>query len=64
MVKYHLEVIKMNIREYKNREQLLFPPFIGDYLPSDHLAWVTDEVVELLDLSRLYKKISSEGDKG
>lgn len=51
----------MNVREYDNREQLLFPPCIGDYLPSDHLAWVIDEVVELLDLGNLYKKVSREG---
>lgn len=51
----------MNVREYDNRERLLFPPCIGDYLRSDHLAWGIDEVVELLDLNNLYKKGSSEG---
>lgn len=53
--------MSLNIRNYNNKEMLLFPASIGDYLPKDHLAWVIDEVVEQLDLSCLYKKIPSVG---
>lgn len=51
----------LNVRNYNNKEMLLFPASIGDYLPQDHLAWVIDEVVEQLDLQCLYKKIPSVG---
>ena len=53
--------MSLNVRNYSNKEMLLFPASIGDYLPKDHLAWVIDEVVEQLDLGRLYKKVSSVG---
>ena len=51
----------LNIRPYNNKEQLLFPPSIGDYLSKDHLANVIDEVVESIDLTPYYRKISSVG---
>lgn len=51
----------MNVRNYNNKDKLLFPAAIGDYLPKDHLAWIIDEVVEQLDLSCLYKKVPSVG---
>lgn len=51
----------MNVRNYNNKEMLLFPASIGDYLPKDHLAWVIDEVVNQLDLGCLYKKVPSVG---
>lgn len=53
--------MKLNIREYDNHQTLIFPPCIGDYLPWEHLAWIVDEVIEKLDLSCLFNKISSEG---
>jgi len=53
--------MSLNVRNYNNKEMLLFPASIGDYLPKDHLAWVIDEVVEQLDLGRLYKKVPSVG---
>ncbi|MGQ9846592.1 MAG: hypothetical protein ACUVQP_03695 [Bacteroidales bacterium] len=36
---------KLNIRPYNNKETLLFPPSIGDYLPKDDLAvlWVCNK---------------------
>ena len=40
---------------------LLFPASIGDYLSKDHLAWIVDEVVDELDLSCLYNKVSFVG---
>jgi hypothetical protein len=42
--------MSFNVRNYSNKEMLLFPARIGDYLPKDHLAWVIDEVVDQLDL--------------
>ncbi|MBU0710282.1 MAG: IS1182 family transposase [Candidatus Omnitrophica bacterium] len=53
--------MSLNVRNYNNKEMLLFPTSIGDYLSKDHLAWVIDDVVEQLDLSCLYKKVASVG---
>jgi len=53
--------MSLNVRNYNNKEMLLFPASIGDYLSKDHLAWVIDDVVEQLDLSCLYKKVASVG---
>lgn len=53
--------MSLNVRNYNNKEMLLFPASIGDYLPKDHLAWVIDEVVDQLDLRCLYAKIPSVG---
>lgn len=50
--------MSLNVRNYNNKDKLLFPASIGDYLPKDHLAWIIDEVVEQLDLGCLYKKVS------
>ena len=51
----------LNIRPYDNKEQLLFPPSIGDYLSKKHVAHVVDEAVEEIDLEPYYKKISPVG---
>ncbi len=51
----------LNVRGYNNKDALLFPAAIGDYLPKDHLSWVIDEVVEQLDLRSLYTKVPSVG---
>lgn len=51
----------LNIRPYNNKEYLLFPPFIGDYLPKEHLSHVIDEAVEEIDLTPYYRKISTVG---
>jgi transposase len=53
--------MSLNVRNYNNKELLLFPVCIGDYLSKDHLAWIIDDVVEQLDLTCLYKKVSSVG---
>ena len=53
--------MSLNVRNYNNKEMLLFPAAIGDYLSKDHFAWVIDDVVEQLDLSCLYRKVSSVG---
>lgn len=51
----------LNVRPYNNKELLLFPPSIGDYLREDDLAHVVDEAVEEIDLTPYYKKISEVG---
>ena len=51
----------MNIREHDNKQTLLFPPCIGDFLPEDDTVHIIDAIVDKLDLSCLYKKLSREG---
>lgn len=51
----------LNVRPYNNKQQLLFPPSIGDYLPKNHLVRVIDEVVEQIDLEPYYQKIPKVG---
>lgn len=53
--------MSLNVRNYNNKEMLLFPASIGDYLPKEHLAWIIDEVVDQLDLRCLYVKVPSVG---
>jgi len=53
--------MSLNVRNYNNKDKMLFPAAIGDYLSKDHLAWFIDDVVEQLDLNGLYKKVSSVG---
>ena len=53
--------MSLNVRDYNNKDKLLFPASIGDYLLKDHLAWFIYDVVEQLDLNRLYKKVPSVG---
>jgi len=53
--------MSLNVRNYNNKETLLFPASIGDYLSKDHLAWIIDDIVEGLDLNCLYRKISAVG---
>lgn len=51
----------LNVRPYNNKELLLFPPSVGDYLPKDHLAHVVDEAVDEIDLTPYYRKIAEVG---
>jgi transposase len=51
----------LNVRPYNNKELLLFPALIGDYLPLDHLSHIVDEAVDEIDLTSLYNKLSSVG---
>jgi len=53
--------MSLNVRTYNNKEMLLFPASIGDYLSKDHLAWIIDDVVDELDLSCFYNKLSAVG---
>jgi len=51
----------VNIRPYNNKELLLFPASIGDYLPKNDLAHVVDEAVDEIDLQPYYNKVSDVG---
>jgi transposase len=51
----------LNVKPYNNKQLLLFPPSIGDYLPEDDLAHVVDEAIDEIDLAPYYRKISPVG---
>lgn len=51
----------MNARDYDQNQNLLFPPHMRDVLPDDHQAVVINDIIETMDLSCLYKKLSKEG---
>lgn len=53
--------MSLNARTYNNKEMLLFPACIGNYLSKDHLAWIIDDVCDELDLRCLYNKVSAVG---
>lgn len=50
-----------NVRGYNNKQRLLLPPSIEDYLAKDDLAHVVDDVVERIDLSPYFEEISPVG---
>lgn len=56
-----MPINSLNIRPYNNKEPLLFPPLIGDFLPDDDLAHVVDEAVDEIDLTPYFEKISPVG---
>lgn len=51
----------MNVKNYYQDQGLLFPPHLRDCLPDDHQVVIINDVVETLNLSGLYRKVSSEG---
>jgi transposase len=51
----------MNTYPYCQEQKLLLPPSVKDLLPDGHLALLINDVVEILDLSCLYRKVPSEG---
>ena len=51
----------LNVRHYNNKETLLFPPSISDFLPKDDLAHVVDEAVEEIELTPYYRKLPQVG---
>jgi transposase len=53
--------VDLNVKPYSNKQLLLFPASIGDYLREDDLAHVVDEAVEEIDLVPYYQKISPIG---
>lgn len=50
-----------NLRPYNQDQMELFPPIVRSLIEDDHLCLVVNDVVKELDLSCLYKKVSSEG---
>jgi transposase len=51
----------VNVRDYHQNQSLAFPPHIRQFLPDDHPAVIINDIVNTMDLSRFFKKISSEG---
>jgi len=51
----------MNLYGYNQNQPLLFPAYIKDKLPDDHLAVIISDIVERLDLSLIYRKVPTEG---
>ena len=50
-----------NLRPYCQNQSLLFPANLMDFIKKDDLCMVVDDVVNSLDLSCLYAKVSPEG---
>lgn len=50
-----------NVRPYNQDQMQLFPPSVKSLIESDDLCMVINDVVKTLDLSCLYKKVSTEG---
>jgi len=50
-----------NLRSYNQDQMELFPPNVRSLIADDHLCIVVNDVVNELDLSCLYKKVSHEG---
>ena len=61
LVTINQEEKMLNIRPYTNKELLLFPASLGDFLPQDDFVHVVDEAVETMDLTPYYGKISPVG---
>jgi hypothetical protein len=36
----------VNVRPYNNKQQLLFPPCIGDFIPEDDYGHIIEALVE------------------
>jgi transposase len=53
--------VDLNVKPYSNKQLLLFPASIGDYLREDDLAHVVDEAVEEIGLSSYHQKIPPIG---
>jgi transposase len=51
----------MNTKEYNQNQAMLFPPHIRRFLPDDHPAVIINDIVDTMDLSAFYSKLSSEG---
>lgn len=50
-----------NVRPYNQRQMDLFPPSVRSLIADDHLCIIVNDVVNAVDLSCLYKKVSREG---
>jgi len=56
-----MEKASLNIREYNNKQALLFPPCIGDFLKEDDFAHFINDAVDMMNLDAYYKKIPPVG---
>jgi transposase len=52
---------KHNMRDYDNRQRLMLPPSIEDYLHEDDMAHVVDSVVEHIDMAPYLEALESCG---
>lgn len=53
-----------NFRPYNQDQAFLLPPSLRDWLPEDHLAHFISDVVDTLDLSRIYNDYERGGGRG
>lgn len=53
----------MNVREYNQNQLLMFPPSIRSMIKDNDPVLIVNDVIESMDLSILYRKISREGKK-
>jgi len=51
----------VSFKEYNQDQLFLLPPSLHEFLPTDHLAHVINEVVQELDLRELYDRYSDLG---
>lgn len=53
----------MPYRDYDQHTGLLFPPYIEDLIPRDHVARAVNKVVDMLDITELLLQEKTEGRK-
>jgi len=53
----------MNVKDYNQNQNLMFPPHLRDFLPDDHEAVIISDIIETMDLSCIYRKLSKEGNQ-
>jgi transposase len=51
----------VSLKEYNQDPLFLLPPSLHEFLPTDHLAHVINEVAHELDLRELYDRYSDLG---
>ena len=50
-----------NVKPYNQDQMDLFPPSVKSLIDEDHLCNIINDVVDMLDLSALFKKLPREG---
>lgn len=55
--------VEDNFRAYDQSQNVFRPIIVNDLLEPEHPARIVDKVVELLDLSRLYREYKDEGNQ-
>lgn len=56
-----IQGLSMNAKEYNQNQSMLFPPHIRQFLPDHHPAVIISDIIDTMDLSSFYRKLSSEG---